>query len=97
MNGKVSLRICGNGGCGTHGCTANLILILSASTLLCLLIFQDPWLSAYTHPLHGPPKKKDECLFCDLCNPCKKPWSCIIIFSMTMASEEGKNLWQIHE
>ena len=40
-------------------------------------------------PLHGP-QKKVECLFCDLCTPCKKPWSCMIIFSMTTYQKKKK-------
>ena len=56
-------------------------------------------LSAYT-PLCMDPKKKVECLYCDLCTPCKKPWSCMIIFSMTTYQKKKKkfngkfmNIW----
>ena len=74
MMGKVSLGICGNGACGTRGCTA---LISSGY---------------YQHipPFAWTPKKKDECRFCDLCTPCKKPWSCMIIFFMTMYQKKKK-------
>ena len=75
MMGKVSLGICGNGACGTCGRTA---LILSG------------YYQYIPPPLHGR-QKKVECLFCDLCTPCKKPWSCMIIFSMTTYQKKKKN------
>ena len=47
------------------------------------------------------PQKKVECLLCDPCTPRKKPWSCMIFFSMTIASgikiyDKFMNRWQWH-